>query len=201
MSTERPKRPSQRVSKKRSRSSALAETTSRVLIRPPTAADCITFLAAVRRSRSLHQPWVSPPNTQEKYGHYLERHVSHEHWGFLVIHKDTNDLVGVVNINHVICGNLLGAYLGYYAFAPFAGKGLMREGIMLVLDYAFRKMKLHRLEANIQPENKSSIALAKKCGFVKEGFSKRYLKIGGRWRDHERWAILAETFKRPPDFP
>ena len=57
---------------------------------------------------------------------------------------------------------------------------------------AFSKLGLHRLEANIQPENTASIALAKRVGFQKEGFSPRYLKIRGRWRDHERWAIVAD---------
>jgi ribosomal-protein-alanine N-acetyltransferase len=56
--------------------------------------------------------------------------------------------------------------------------------------FAFKKLKLHRLEANIQPENKASIALAKACGFKKEGFSPKFIKKSGRWRDHERWALL-----------
>ena len=50
---------------------------------------------------------------------------------------------------------------------------------------------LHRLEANIQPDNAASIALVRSCGFAREGYSPRYLKIGGRWRDHERWTIRA----------
>ncbi|MET0167931.1 MAG: GNAT family protein, partial [Vicinamibacterales bacterium] len=60
-----------------------------------------------------------------------------------------------------------------------------------VIRHAFLSLKLHRLEANIQPGNTKSIALVRACGFAKEGYSLRYLKIGGRWRDHERWAILA----------
>jgi len=71
----------------------------------------------------------------------------------------------------------------------------MTEAIALMLRYAFADLRLHRIEANIQPGNVASIALVKRAGFVKEGFSRRYLKIGGRWRDHERWAILAEDWR------
>ena len=59
-----------------------------------------------------------------------------------------------------------------------------------IVNFAFKKLRLHRLEANIQPENKASIALAKTCGFMKEGFSPKFIKKGGKWKDHERWALL-----------
>ena len=72
----------------------------------------------------------------------------------------------------------------------------MRGGLLLVLEHAFRKLKLHRVEANIQPGNTPSIALVKKCGFKREGLSRKLLKVCGRWRDHERWAVLAEDFAR-----
>jgi len=71
----------------------------------------------------------------------------------------------------------------------------MTEAIQLMLQYAFTQLKLHRLEANIQPDNAASLALIKRACFVREGYSRRYLKICGRWRDHERWAILAEDWK------
>ncbi len=82
-------------------------------------------------------------------------------------------------------------YLSYYAMAGHERQGLMREGLRAVIRHAFKELRLHRLEANIQPGNTASIALVRSCGFSKEGYSPRYLKIGGRWRDHERWAILA----------
>ena len=65
------------------------------------------------------------------------------------------------------------------------------SGVLQVIAFAFKKLKLHRLEANIQPENKASIALAKACGFKKEGFSPKFIKKGGQWKDHERWALLS----------
>jgi ribosomal-protein-alanine N-acetyltransferase len=111
-----------------------------------------------------------------------------------VIHEATNHLVGVINVSHIIRRAFRSAFLGYYAFAEYAGRGLMREGMQLVLSHAFNKLRLHRVEANIQPGNHASRSLVQSCGFVQEGYSKRYLKIGGKWRDHERWAILAEDF-------
>ena len=99
--------------------------------------------------------------------------------------------MGVINLSEIVLGAFRSAYLGYYAFAGFERQGLMREGLRAAVRYAFRTLKLHRLEANIQPANAASLALARSCGFSREGFSPRYLKIGGRWRDHERWAIIA----------
>ncbi len=165
---------------------------ARVIIRPPTLRDGPAFLPAVRRSRALHRPWVSPPDTRKKFEVYVKRMASDSHRGFLVVLRESGDLVGAIHLNHIIHGALQGAFLGYYAFTPHARQGLMREGMLLVLKHAFQKLKLHRFEANIQPGNLASIALARSCGFVREGFSRCYLKVGRRWKDHERWAILAE---------
>ena len=167
-----------------------------VSIRPPASSDRPEFLALVRRSRSLHYPWVAPPATAKAFASYVERAASDSHRGFFVIHRRTGGIVGVINLNNLIRGVFHNAFLGYYSFLPHAGRGLMYEGMQLVLRHAFRKLKLHRLEANIQPGNHASIALVRKCGFVREGFSRRYLKIFGRWKDHERWALLSEDFSQ-----
>jgi [ribosomal protein S5]-alanine N-acetyltransferase len=167
----------------------------RVLIRTPRRSDEAHFLDCVRRSRSLHRPWVIAPSTSEKFRDYLGRVNTPTHVGFLVCLRDTGDLAGVVNLSEIVRGCFLSAYLGYYAFTPHAGQGAMREGLGLVIAWAFRELRLHRLEANIQPANLASINLVRRLGFRKEGLSPRYLKIGSRWQDHERWAILAEDWR------
>jgi ribosomal-protein-alanine N-acetyltransferase len=86
------------------------------------------------------------------------------------------------------------AYLGYMLGERFTRFGYMTEAVGLTLDYAFKDLDLHRVEANVQPSNLPSIRVLQRSGFSKEGFSRRYLKIGGRWRDHERWAIIAEDW-------
>jgi ribosomal-protein-alanine N-acetyltransferase len=101
-------------------------------------------------------------------------------------------LAGVVNLNNIIGGGLQQAFVGYYGLAPHYGQGYMTEGLKLVVEHAFVDLRLHRLEANIQPANEPSKKLAQRAGFRYEGFSPRYLQVGGEWRDHERWALVSD---------
>ena len=169
-------------------------TGKRVHIRPGGLADEEQFLAAVQRSRSLHRPWVQAPATRQAYRDYLSKRDDARTVSFFIWLDDPPALAGVVNLSEIVRGCFQSAYLGYYAFAPYAGRGFMKEGMAQVITHAFKVMKLHRLEANIQPGNRPSKALVKSLGFRREGFSPRYLKIAGRWRDHERWAILSEDW-------
>ena len=117
------------------------------------------------------------------------------HAGLLVCRVDDDAMAGVFNFSEIVRGTFQSAYLGYYAFAPHAGDGYMSDGLRLALDSAFRTLKLHRVEANIQPGNVRSIALVRKAGFTREGFSRRYIKIAGRWRDHVRFALTIEDWR------
>jgi ribosomal-protein-alanine N-acetyltransferase len=113
----------------------------------------------------------------------------------LVCLREDDAIVGYFALSQIFRGNFQSAYLGYEGSAPYGGRGLMSEGMELMLRRAFRDQRLHRVEANIQPGNTRSRALAERAGFHREGFSPRYLKIAGRWRDHERWAITVEDWR------
>ena len=152
------------------------------------------FLEAVARSRELHGDWVSPPATSEAFLSHLGRHDGVRGVCYVAMRNDL-ELVGCINLNEIVRGAFQSAYLGYYVFAPFAGQGLMRQALSLVVDEAFSVLGMHRLEANIQPANTQSIALVNSLGFRREGYSPRYLKIAGEWRDHERYAITAEDVR------
>jgi ribosomal-protein-alanine N-acetyltransferase len=162
-------------------------------IRPLTHEDGAEFTARVRESRDLHRPWLFPPDTAEAYTAYARRLTEDPaKAGFLVCEKDGGAIAGFVNINNIVHGAFRSGALGYGAFAHAAGRGLMREGLDLVIGHAFGPMRMHRLEINVQPRNTASIALARACGFRLEGFSPHMLFVDGAWRDHERWALTAE---------
>jgi len=183
--------------------SALPRPRDPVYLRPPSEDDTPRFLAAVRASRGLHNGWVQPPATAAAFATYVQRFAGAEsrrplqatHIGLVVCRSADNALVGVFNLSGIARGAFQSAYLGYYGLAPHAGQGYMGAGLALTLCVAFRKLSLHRVEANVQPGNIRSIALVRAAGFVHEGYARRYLKIGGRWRDHERWALLAEDWR------
>ena len=166
-----------------------------MILRPLHRADRDEFIAAMRASRRLHGRWLSPPTTPEAFGEWVLRARQEAFETMLTCRREDGAIVGYFNIGQIIRGYLQSAFLGYGAVAAYAGRGYMTEGLELVLQYAFTDLSLHRLEANIQPGNEASIALVRRCGFVKEGFSERYLKINGRWRDHERWAIRSEQWR------
>jgi [ribosomal protein S5]-alanine N-acetyltransferase len=167
----------------------------RVAIRPPSDADADEFIRRMRASRKLHRGLLTMPTTPAAYERYLARSRLPTNAFFLAHRVEEDAVVGFLNLSEIVRGNFQSAFLGYGAVAEFAGQGYMTEAMRLVLREAFTTLGLHRLEANIQPGNTASIALARRCGFQQEGFSPLYLKVSGRWRDHERWAITKEVWR------
>jgi ribosomal-protein-alanine N-acetyltransferase len=165
---------------------------ARVRLAEPKLEDRREFIDLVEASVDLHRPWTYPPADAASYRRLLERNRADNFFALLTRRTEDDAIVGLFEFSEVVRGSFQNAYLGYWVGEPYAGQGYMREGMQLALRFAFQDLRLHRVEANIQPANKPSLALAKRAGFRREGFSPRYLKIGGRWRDHERWAILSD---------
>jgi ribosomal-protein-alanine N-acetyltransferase len=175
----------------------------RVYLRAPLASDAVEFLAAAKASRGLHGAWVQAPATRARYLAFVRRFdglapgdpLAATHAGFLVCRLEDDAIVGAFNIGEIVRGLFQSAYLGYYAFAPYARAGYMSEGLELVLHVAFRVLKLHRVEANVQPTNRRSLTLVRRAGFMREGYSRRYVRVAGQWRDHVRMALLVEDWR------
>jgi [ribosomal protein S5]-alanine N-acetyltransferase len=168
---------------------------SPVVLRPVSIEDSAELIAANLASISLHEPWVCPCRNEASFHAYFNRCKDERYVGLIARERASGRIAGVVNLSEIVGGFFQNAYLGYYGIAGMSGRGLMTEAVRLGVNHAFHSLGLHRLEANIQPGNAPSRALAQRLGFRQEGFSPRYLKIAGDWRDHERWAILAEEWR------
>ena len=174
----------------------LARRGGRIYLRAPRSADREEVLRLNRASRRFYRGLVTPPVTARAWSAYLARRRRLESPGYLVCRAGDGAIVGGININEIVRGVFRSGYLGYQIGAPHARQGYMTEALALVLREAFGPLRLHRVEANIQPGNRASIGLVRRAGFRLEGLSRRYLKIGGRWRDHERWALTVEDWRR-----
>lgn len=166
----------------------LMHRTLSIYLRKSDITDREEITAAFTRSLDFHKPWTCLPDNYEKY--------LSQRYRYFICHKKSHAIIGSYNISEIVRGWFQSAYLGYEVFAPYQRQGFMYQGMILLLEEAFIKLNLHRLEANIQPDNFASIALVFKSGFTKEGFSPKYLRIGGKeWQDHERWAIVNNDWK------
>lgn len=165
-----------------------------VVLRPPAPGDLQSFLELNRQSIRFYRGLAYPMLDPKRFTAYVERCRLPNFEGLLVCRSDDAAIVGCVNLSEIVRGPFQSAYMGYQVFAPFAGQGYMTAALPLALRHVFGRLKLHRVEANIQPANVASISLVRRAGFEREGYSPRYLKIGGRWRDHERWAMTRERY-------
>ena len=169
-----------------------------IYLRRVTHNDEAEFVGLMRASEELHQPWIQAPTTSALFKYYLQRIRRNDHEGFAICRKSDGIIVGVININNIVRGSFLSASLGYYVGASFQGQGYMQAGLTQLVDYAFSTMGLHRLEANIQPDNLRSQELVRRCGFEYEGLSKNFLFLDGAWRDHQRWCVIDSRTKLRP---
>ncbi|MGW7073537.1 GNAT family N-acetyltransferase [Streptomyces sp. NPDC054855] len=169
----------------------------RVAIRHVCLQDYDELTGLAEDSAEMLRRWLGArENTKEAFAGHLNRCEQPTHEGFVICLRSTGAIVGGTNINNIVRGALQSGTLGYTSYASTTGRGYMTEGLRLILQYAFGELALHRLEANIQPDNTPSLNLVKRLGFQREGYSAAFQFINGAWRDHERWAITTETVEQ-----
>jgi [ribosomal protein S5]-alanine N-acetyltransferase len=181
--------------------------TFRVIVRYVVEQDEQEFTELAGKSVDLHRPWIHAPATASEFQRFLahlnsgsreegsEGLIGDSPQGLVVCDRGTSAIVGFINLNEIVLGPYRRGLLGYGVFEPYAAQGYMTEGLREVLSYSFNRLKLHRLEADIQPGNDRSKKLVKRLGFICEGLSAGFICIDGEWTDHERWAITSEMFQ------
>lgn len=167
----------------------------KVFLRYITHDDFEEMMELFKSSRKIYKGLANPPSDLESFKPYVDRNLDEANECFVICQNVDNTIVGAVNLSQIFRKSFQNAYLGYSLGVNFTGKGYMTEAVDLVLRHSFKTLKLHRIEANVQPHNLASINVLKRCGFTKEGFSRKYLKISRKWCDHERWAIIVEDWK------
>jgi ribosomal-protein-alanine N-acetyltransferase len=168
---------------------------SRVLLRPVIPRDVRELVALHRASRKHLGHWTPPTLTVAEFRKNFAQWTGPGNLRFVICLREDGRIVGDLALSQIFFSRLRSAYMGYSLGAAYAGHGYMQEAVQLALRYAFRTLKLNRVEANIQPSNRTSIAVARRAGFALEGYSRRYLKLANSWRDHQRWALLAADWK------
>ncbi|MFP5218237.1 MAG: GNAT family N-acetyltransferase [Actinomycetes bacterium] len=109
---------------------------------------------------------------------------------FVVTYQDR--LAGQVTVSNIVRGAFDSAAVGYWVDERVAGKGVAPTALALVIDHCFGGLGLHRVEANVRPENAASLRVVRKLGFTEEGLHRRFLFIDGDWRDHLCFSILRD---------
>jgi len=164
----------------------------RVVVRRVRRADAAEIIGLNRENVDYHAPWEKGITDQAGFDAWFARGLTGATVSLIAREAASDDVVGVININEIVMGVFRSAYVGYWGYAHTGGRGLMTEALQIAVRIAFDELGLHRVEANIQPANTRSIALVKRVGFTKEGYSPAYLFFDGAWRDHERWALRAD---------
>ncbi|HEY9640176.1 MAG TPA: GNAT family protein [Coleofasciculaceae cyanobacterium] len=163
-------------------------------------ADAQQLAEYYRKNELFHRPWspLMPAGfttahvQQQRLQSYLHRHARHEEYRFGIFTHPTPVLIGIITLSAVERQPFQNGRLGYSIDEHYQNRGILTEYLKQVMEYAFKELDLHRLEANIMPRNGASRRVLEKCGFRKIGYSPKYLKIQNQWEDHEMYMALAE---------
>ena len=185
------------------RSEPLRLVGERVFLRPPERGDYESWASLRARSHGFLAPWEPtwPPDALSRSSYrvrlsrYAEDWRTDQGYNFFIFRNEDEALTGGVGLSNVRRGVAETASLGYWIGEPFARQRYMTAALPLVIDFAFTRLRLHRVEAACLPSNVPSRALLLRTGFRQEGYARLYLLIDGKWQDHLLFAILREDWR------
>lgn len=172
----------------------------KVVLRVPDMADYEQWSKLRSSSRDFLAPWepVWPANDltrtafRSRIRQYWRDIDEDQAYPYFIFDAAGQVLLGALTLSNVRRGVSQTGTLGYWMGEPYAGQGHMTAAVNLTVDFAFRHLALHRVEAACLPHNQASISLLRKCRFEHEGLARGYLKIAGAWRDHLLFARLSD---------
>lgn len=112
---------------------------------------------------------------------------------YIFLKESPDSIIGSVALNNIVCGSFMSCFIGYRLSENHLNCGYMTEAIRKIVAFAFDGLKLHRIEGNVMPKNKPSLAVLSKCAFVNEGYSPKYMRINGGGEDHIHMVLLNES--------
>ena len=171
-----------------------------VRLRLPVPGDWQEWSQLRESSREFLVPWepewANDSHSRVAYRRRLRRQKKEASEGisfsFFVVRLSDRRLLGGITLNNIQRGVSQSCSVGYWIGKRYARSGYMTEGLHCVLSHCFKTVGLNRGEAACMPDNGASKALLIRCGFQREGYAKKYLKINGVWRDHLLFAILKD---------
>lgn len=171
-----------------------------VVLRPLTMADYAPWAEIRALSREHLVPWepawardeLTRSAFRRRLRHYQREAREDLGYAYGLFEETSEALIGGLTLSNVRRGVTQSASLGYWLGRPHVGRGRMSAAVRAIIPHAFGTLRLHRIEAATMPANAASMRVLERCGFAREGFARRYLKINGVWQDHILFALLAE---------
>jgi len=176
-----------------------------VRVRPPEQRDWQAWAELRTASRDFLVPWEPAwsrdAHSRAAYRRRLRRQQRDASddvcYSYFLVRRSDDALMGGITLSSIQRGVAQSCSIGYWIGEPYARDGYMTEGLKSVLGHCFSSLGLHRVEAACMPNNDASQALLRRCGFRREGYARKYLKINGAWRDHLLFAVIEEEWRRP----
>lgn len=170
-----------------------------IVLRAPGVADYNAWAELRALSRAHLTPWEPAWSrddlSRQMYRRRLRAYAKDVRddigYSFFICDAATDLLAGGITLSNVRRGSAQTASLGYWIGKPYVGQGRMKEAVRTILPFAFRTLRLNRIEAACMPANVASVRVLETSGFKREGLARSYLKINGRWEDHALFAAVA----------